>query len=239
MSSLARFGLLAQSLGKNTHGSKSVLSAVGSAARRALAVQTGGTTKISDAIKPVDSAEYEDEDEDLDLLEGKASGDVLRKAFAERSAAAVRYEYFAQRAELEAELEAASALRSLTEVAKQQALGFLELLEEFGTHTDEAGSVKVGTTLDNVAATAVAERADVERYAKHADQADTDGVDELMEWYSDMSDASTRTADRLELVSSLMDAEYEALEEDEEDEDDGAEEADGPDGAKGSTRKKN
>jgi rubrerythrin len=222
MMSLSSYRRLAQGLSKNMDSARFIRSALGTAARRSFSAQAGGTTKVNDtAVKPVDGEEFDEDFDEEDLLEGKASGDILRKAFSERSAAAMRFEYFAQRAELEAEMEAASALRSMTETAKQQALGFLELIEEYGTHSDSAGAVQVGTTLDNVAACAVAERSDVERYGKHAEQASTDGIEELAEWYSDMSDASSRTADRLELVSSLMDAEYEGMEDDEEGEADG------------------
>lgn len=164
-----------------------------------------------------DVADVEENEEDMqdDLLEGKVSGDNLRKAFLERSAAATRYEYFAQRAELEAEIEAASTFRSLTEIAKQQALGFLELLEEYGSPCDHAGAVTVGATIDNIAAAMVAEKNDAEMYEKFAESARLDEHEDLAEWMSDMGDASRRTADRLEVVSGLMDSEFEQYEDQE------------------------
>jgi rubrerythrin len=169
------------------------------------------------ATKAVDKQD-EDEFEDEDLLEGKISGDNLRRAFMERSAAAMRFEYFAQRAELEAELEAAAAFRSVTEVAKQQSLGFLELLEEHGSHVDSAGAIHIGATLDNIAAAALGEKGDSDSYMTASEVAKGEDLEQLSDWMSDMSDAAARTADRLELVSSLMDSEFdddEIVEEDE------------------------
>lgn len=160
------------------------------------------------STKDLDTPEEGPEDD----LEGKLSGENLRRAFMERSAAAIRYEYFAQRADIEAELEAASAFRSLQEVCKQQAMGFLELLEEYGTPVNETGSIQIGTTLDNIATAAMVEREDGEVYLEKSKQASEDGVPQLADWFSDMSDATTRSADRLELVSSMMDSEYEEVE---------------------------
>lgn len=154
------------------------------------------------------------QDEDVDQLAGKASGAHLRAAFAARAAAALRYDYFAQRAELEAELEAASSFRGMKSVAEQQALGFLELLEEYGSGTggvaDGEGMV-IGTTLDNVAGAALAEKADAEVYRNYAESAEGEGFEQLSEWMGDMADASDRVADRLEVVSTLMDDDFEGM----------------------------
>lgn len=161
------------------------------------------------------STDDSDGDSGEDLLAGKASGSNLRRAFAARAAAALRYDYFAQRAELEAELEAAGTFRSMKAVAEQQALGFLELLEEYGSPSDEGESISIGATLDNVAAAALAEKADVALYQGYAETAGKEELEQLSEWMCDMSDASERISDRLELVSSLMDEEFEDLSEEE------------------------
>jgi rubrerythrin len=177
----------------------------------------------TEAVENEDDEDYEDED----LLEGKKSGDNLRRAFLERSAAAMRFEYFAQRAELEAELEAAAAFRSITEVAKQQSLGFLELLEEHGSHVDSAGAINIGATLDNVATAALGEKTDSDSYLAMSEAAKGEDLEQLSEWMGDMAEAASRTADRLELVSSLMDSEFD---DEEADQDDDSNE-DGPVGA--------
>jgi rubrerythrin len=178
----------------------------GGAPCRALATSSRADAAPKDALDAP-------EDDDVDALGGKLSGEHLRSAFAARAAAAVRYDYFAQRSELEAELEAASTFRALKSVAEQQALGFLELLEEYGSGTGggDGTGIVIGTTVDNVAGAAMAEKADVELYRQYAEAAEKDGMEQLSEWMADMSDASDRVADRLELVSSLMDDEFEEM----------------------------
>lgn len=135
------------------------------------------------------------------MLEGKRSRDSIHNAFSARAVDAIRYDYFAQRAELEAEMEAASAFRSLTETAKQQAMGYLELMEEYG----DAG---FGSTVDNIDVAAASERENAEDvYRGAAEVASEEGLEEVQEWFEDMTEASSRAAARLELVSSIIDAE--------------------------------
>lgn len=163
-----------------------------------------GRPLTSSAAAPVAAPE---EDAPLDDLASKASGANVRAAFASRACAALRYDYFAQRAELEAELEAASTFRSLKAVAEQQALGFLELLEEHGSPTAEGGAV-IGTTIDNVATGALGERGEAEVFNAFAAEAGGEGLERVQEWMEDMGSASERVADRLELISGLMDEEF-------------------------------
>lgn len=169
-----------------------------------------------------------EEDAPLDDLAHKASGANVRAAFASRAAAALRYDYFAQRAELEAELEAASTFRSLKAVAEQQALGFLELLEEHGSPTSDGGPV-IGATADNVASGALGERAEADVFKTWAEQAAGEGLERVQEWMEDMGSASERVADRLELISGLMDEEFEEF---------GDEDAEDGEGGKGGVEKK-
>jgi rubrerythrin len=193
-------------------------------AARRWAASPRGASLATTSKQQADSAAMDtldaldDGDDDVDQLAGRASGEHLRSAFAARAAAALRYDYFAQRAELEAELEAAVTFRSLKSVAEQQALGFLELLEEYGSGTGGAGGeggegLVIGTTLDNVAGAALAEKAESEVYRGYAEAAERDGFEQLGEWMGDMADASERVADRLEVVSSLLDDEFSGMEE--------------------------
>lgn len=140
--------------------------------------------------------------------------DNIHAALAARALDAVRYDYFAQRADLEAELDAAAAFRALVETTRQQAMGYLELLEEYG-------DAEFGPTLDNLHVAAAHEReAAQQTYPAMAEAAATDQLQDVGDWFEDMAAASSRAADRLELVSSMLEAD-EMDDDDEDDLDDG------------------
>lgn len=153
--------------------------------------------------------------EDHNQLEGKRTRDEIHSAFSLRSQDAVRYDYFAQRAEMEAEFEAASAFRALRETSKQQAMGYLELMEEYG-------DANFGGTVDNLEMCAANEREYAENlHMKAAGVAAEDELVQVEEWFEDMAAASGRAAARLDLVGSMIDAEEmddEVMEEGEDDE---------------------
>lgn len=102
---------------------------------------------------------------------------------------------------MEAEFESASAFRALRETAKQQAMGYLELMEEYG-------DANFGSTVDNLEVSAANEREYAEDvFVKAAGVAAEDELVQVEEWFEDMVAASARAASRLELVSSMIDAE--------------------------------
>lgn len=149
----------------------------------------------------IESATDELFNEDENQLENKQTRDEIHNAFSLRAQDAIRYDYFAQRAELEAELEAASSFRGLREMAKQQAMGYLELMEEYG----DAG---FGGTFDNLEISAATERQYAEElFVKGGEVAANEKFDQIEEWFDDMVVASSRAAGRLELTSSMMEAE--------------------------------
>eukprot|EP00171_Calliarthron_tuberculosum_P005026 IDg5026t1 len=146
--------------------------------------------------------------EDVNQLSGKVSREHIHSAFASRAMAAVKYDYFAQRAELETELDAAAIFRALTYASKQQAMGFLELMEDYG-------DADFGNTLDNLEVSAQTEREQAETsYPAFATAAAEDGLDHVDTWFQDLSGASERAAERLELTASFL--EPEELDEDDE-----------------------
>eukprot|EP00177_Eucheuma_denticulatum_P005614 GFKZ01010218.1.p1 GENE.GFKZ01010218.1~~GFKZ01010218.1.p1 ORF type:complete len:212 (+),score=47.61 GFKZ01010218.1:316-951(+) len=140
-------------------------------------------------------------DDQANALEGKATREEIHRAFSLRSQDAIRYDYFAQRAELEAELEAASTFRGLREMAKQQAMGYLELLEEYGDAT-------FGSTVENVEESAGREREYAEElFVKSLEVSNGEDFPQIEEWFEDMVAASGRAVGRLELVASMMESE--------------------------------
>lgn len=166
-------------------------------------------------VTQVASGEHATTAEDLEefqlenKLDGTQTRDAIHTAFASRAMASVRYDYFAQRAELDVELDAAAAFRALTESAKQQAMGYLELMEEYG-------DADFGATLDNIAISAEGERVDAEEiYPKNGSVASEEQLEQVSEWFEDMAAASNRAAERFELVSATMEAEMMEEEEDE------------------------
>ena len=154
-----------------------------------------------------------DEDFEINLLEGKKTRENIHAAFASRAMAAIKYEYFAQRAELECELDSASAFKGLMEASKQQAMGYLELMEEYG-------DADFGSTIDNLEISSQSERDAADQlYPKYAEAASDEQLDQVDQWFQEMADASSRAADRLDFTSSLMEAEaeeYDGTDEDEE-----------------------
>lgn len=134
-------------------------------------------------------------------FEGKKTGEQIRKAFSNRAGDAIRYEYFAQRAELESETDAAPLFRSLAESARQQAMGYLELMEEYG-------DCNFGSTMENLDFAMDAERTNAEEALTHAAKvAAGEGFEHVEEWFDDMTDASFRAASKVEQIQNLLEEE--------------------------------
>lgn len=147
-----------------------------------------------------------DEEEDTsegveNLLEGKTTRENMRTAFKARSADAMRYDYFAQRADVESETDAAMTFRGLSECAKQQALGYLELMEEYG-------DADFGSSLENLDISAISERTRADGSLHDAGVvAGEEGFDEIEDWFEDMTDAGHRAATKLDAIHSLIEGE--------------------------------
>lgn len=155
------------------------------------------------------SSEAEHKSAEETPLSNTATLAAIQKAFSQRAVDAIRYEYFAQRAELEAEVETAQLFRSLIETSKQQAMGFMELLEEYN-------EAEFGSTLTNLEMMADVERRLGEQdLVKAGDVAEEEELVHVKEWFEDVGDACCRAADRLDYTCSALDAEE--LEGDEDD----------------------
>lgn len=168
----------------------------------ASAARSGGGV-VEDAMRPLseDDEVNVDEGDEANSLEGKETRENIHSSFKNRSADAMRYDYFAQRAELEAETEAATLFRSLSETCRQQALGYLELLEEY----DDA---EFGSTMTNLQVATDSERENADGSLRDfAGVAADDGFQQIEEWFDDIADASHRAATRLESVHALLEDE--------------------------------
>lgn len=151
---------------------------------------------------------------DASVLAGKETRASIHSAFAARAMAAVKYDYFAQRAELECELDAAAAFKGLHAAATQQAMGYLELMEDYGERD-------FGLTLDNLEEAAREERADADgRYPHLATVAADEGLEQVDSWFQDMAEAAGRAAERLEVAAAMVEAD--GFEEEEDDDEGGA-----------------
>ncbi len=144
------------------------------------AASFSSATKNAEGTPEAEGAVPHDEFE-VNHLAGKNTRDNIHSAFASRAMAAVKYEYFAQRAELECELDAAATFKSLTDTAKQQAMGYLELMEDYG-------DADFGRHLGQPGVSAQNEREDAEeRYTKFARSPAGEQLDQVDQWFQDMS----------------------------------------------------
>lgn len=169
----------------------------------ASAAAKSGIGTVEDAMRPLsdDDDVSAHEQNDDNQLEGKETLENINSSFKNRSADAMRYDYFAQRAELEAETEAASLFRSLAETCRQQALGYLELLEEYG-------DAEFGSTMTNLQVAADSERDAADGFLRDfAGVASDEGFEHIEEWFDDLGDASHRAATRLHSVHAMLEDE--------------------------------
>lgn len=152
---------------------------------------TSTPTPTSTAMDTDDDTVLTDED---NVLEGLETGRLIKESLRARAADAVRFEYLAQRADIEAEVEAAQLLRGLGEAARQQAMGFLELQEEYG-------DAAFATTADNLGQAAETERAAAASMLAAAQTAGKDDLAHVEEWFDDLSDAANRAANKLDALA--------------------------------------
>lgn len=174
-----------------------------SAAATARGKKGGHVGKDRAAESAAAEVEVEDmlTDEADNLFEGKATHGNVKEALRSRAADSIRYEYLAHRADIECEVESAQLFRSLSESCKQQSMGFLELLEEYGDS-------QFASTLDNVLQQADCETSLAEGVLRTAaNAAADDGLEQVEEWFDDLADASLRAANRLNALHNAMEDE--------------------------------
>ncbi len=128
-------------------------------------------------------------------LTGSKTHRHLVEAFARESQTTLRYQWFAQQADIEGRPEAAALFRSIADSETSHAFGLLEFLAEVGDPlTDEP----IGDTDDNLAAALLAETDDHDRlFPEFVRTARTEGFDAIADWFETLASAERSHARRL------------------------------------------
>eukprot|EP00287_Rhodomonas_sp_CCMP768_P008442 CAMPEP_0196726330 /NCGR_PEP_ID=MMETSP1091-20130531/7631_1 /TAXON_ID=302021 /ORGANISM="Rhodomonas sp., Strain CCMP768" /LENGTH=139 /DNA_ID=CAMNT_0042068749 /DNA_START=144 /DNA_END=566 /DNA_ORIENTATION=- len=130
-------------------------------------------------------------------MEGSKTLQNLKDAFAGEAMAATRYEFYAQRADIEGYADLATLFRSLAEGEKNQAMGHLEFLQhEVG---DPVTNQPIGNSHENVASAIVGEEHDsTNMYPGFAQTARSEGFEDAAEWFETLAHAETQHKKRLQ-----------------------------------------
>jgi rubrerythrin len=127
-------------------------------------------------------------------LKGSKTEDNLKAAFAGESQANRRYLYFANKADVEGQPDAAALFRSTAEGETGHAHGHLEWLEQCG---DPATGLPFGSTRDNLASAVAGETHEyTDMYPGMAKTARDEGHDEVADWFETLAKAERSHANR-------------------------------------------
>eukprot|EP00696_Hemimastix_kukwesjijk_P009447 gnl/Hemi2/21953_TR7335_c0_g16_i1.p2 gnl/Hemi2/21953_TR7335_c0_g16~~gnl/Hemi2/21953_TR7335_c0_g16_i1.p2 ORF type:complete len:165 (-),score=74.96 gnl/Hemi2/21953_TR7335_c0_g16_i1:51-545(-) len=127
-------------------------------------------------------------------LAGSQTHQNLKDAFAGESMANRRYNYFAQKADVEGAPDAAAVFRSTAEGETGHAFGHLEFLEEVG---DPATNEPIGCTADNLKSAIAGETHEyTEMYPSMAKTARDEGFDDVADWFDTLARAEKLHAGR-------------------------------------------
>mmetsp|Transcript_12681 Transcript_12681/g.22813 ORF Transcript_12681/g.22813 Transcript_12681/m.22813 type:complete len:177 (-) Transcript_12681:39-569(-) len=135
------------------------------------------------------------EEAEQDPLVGTATHQNLKTAFVAEAMSVVRFEYFAQKADAEGQLQAAQTLRAAAASSLQQAFGHMEFLDYVG---DPATDAEIGDTQTNLSSAIAGEQDEGERmYPEWSQTAADEGHEAISEWLSHLSVTSKRNANSL------------------------------------------
>ncbi len=127
-------------------------------------------------------------------LRGSKTEANLRRAFALESEASRRFLFFAQQADIEGEPEAATLFQAVAEGETGHALGHLDFLIDVG---DPASGLPIGSTEENLRAAVAGEQKEAdELYPAFAEQARSEGFDEIADWMESLGQAGSSNAER-------------------------------------------
>ena len=125
-------------------------------------------------------------------LEDSTTAGNLREAFAREAQAALRYLYFARRADIEGRPDVASLLRTLADGETGHGFGHLEFLEEAGD--DLAGGSDGRSHLESAIAEA---EGDAAAYDEYSAAARKDRLIDAADWFAAVASAERAHAQRL------------------------------------------
>ena len=129
-------------------------------------------------------------------LKGTKTEENLKAAFAGESQANRRYLYFAAKADVEGQNDAAVVFRSTAEGETGHAHGHLEYLEETG---DPATGLPIGATDLNLKASIAGETHEyTDMYPGMAKTARTEGFSEIADWFETLAKAERSHANRFQ-----------------------------------------
>ncbi|MFT7601263.1 MAG: rubrerythrin [Acidimicrobiales bacterium] len=128
-------------------------------------------------------------------LRGSRTEANLRHALAAESIASRRYLFFAQKADVEGQPEAAALFRSIAEGETGHAFGHLEFLSELG---DPVTRQPLDSTEDNLKSAIASETLEyTEMYPSFSEIARDEGFSEIAEWLESLVRAEKGHAERL------------------------------------------
>ena len=125
-------------------------------------------------------------------LEGSGTATNLREAFAREAQAALRYLYFARRADIEGRADVAALLRTLADGETGHGFGHLEFLEEAGDGL--AGGGDAASNLDSAIAEA---DGDADAYDEYAAAERKERLADVADWFEAVAGAERAHAGRL------------------------------------------
>ncbi len=135
-------------------------------------------------------------------LKGSKTEENLKEAFAGESQANRRYLYFAQKADVEGQPDAAGLFRQIAEGETGHAFGHFDFLAEIG---DPATGEPVGSTEANLKSAVAGETYEyTEMYPGFAKTARDEGFDEVAEWLETLARAEKSHAGKFTMALEAL-----------------------------------
>ena len=129
-------------------------------------------------------------------LKGSKTHTHLKEAFAGESQANRRYLYFANKADVEGQNDAAALFRSTAEGETGHAHGHLDYLAQVG---DPATELPIGSTRQNLKSAVAGETHEyTDMYPGMAKTARSEGFEEIADWFETLAKAERSHANRFQ-----------------------------------------